>query len=254
MSFSTDGSLDMRPSNGVLKVLKPNVQEQLEEELEIWSDLAAFVDERRECDGLPLLRSTEIFQTVRELLANEARLDLEQLHLEKAARFYADSDKIQIPVVLRYSTPRITAMERVFGSRVTDTEHLANGARKDLAGLVLKKSLWPDRSGTPSRRPSFTPTRMPETCFLRRTADWRSLTEASPDTWTRPSTGCTRTQSAREKEPQRARIVAAVLGAGRRGRGLDPRHGDRSKRLRRRAVSGQGLRHLPPSVRGSGEG
>jgi hypothetical protein len=109
MSFSTDGSLDMRPSNGVLKVLKPNVQEQLEEELEIWSDLAAFVDERRECDGLPLLRSTEIFQTVRELLANEVRLDLEQLHLEEAARFYADSDKIQIPVVLRYSTPRITA-------------------------------------------------------------------------------------------------------------------------------------------------
>jgi ubiquinone biosynthesis protein len=104
------------------------------------------VDERCECDGLPLLRCTEISQTVRELLANEVRLDLEQLHLEEAVRFYADSDKIQIPVVLPYSTPRITTMERVFGTRVADTDHLANSACKDLAGLVLKelvaKPIW----------------------------------------------------------------------------------------------------------------
>jgi ubiquinone biosynthesis protein len=144
--FSSDGSLDMHPSSGVLKVLKPNVQEQLEEELEIWSDLAAFLDERCECAGLPLLRCTEIFQTVRELLANEVRLDLEQLHLKEAAQFYADSQKIQIPILLPCSTPRITAMERIFGTRVTDTEHLADRARRELAGLVLKelvaKPIW----------------------------------------------------------------------------------------------------------------
>jgi ubiquinone biosynthesis protein len=144
--FSSDGSLDIRPINGVLKVLKPHVQEQLEEELAIWSDLAAFVDERCKCEGLPLLRCTEIFQTVRELLANEVRLDLEQLHLKEAARFYANSEAIQIPVLFPYSTPRITAMERVFGTRVTDTEHLAYGARKKLAGLLLKelvaKPIW----------------------------------------------------------------------------------------------------------------
>jgi ubiquinone biosynthesis protein len=144
--FSSDGSLDIEPPNGVLKVLKPDIEERLEEELEIWSDLAAFVDERCETDGLPLLRCKEIFQTVRELLANEVRLDLEQLHLKEAALFYADSNKIQIPVLLPCSTPRVTAMERVFGTRVTDTEHLSKGARKALTGLVLKelvaKPIW----------------------------------------------------------------------------------------------------------------
>jgi hypothetical protein len=54
--FSSDGSLDVRLANGVLKVLKPDINERLEEELEIWSDLAAFVDERCESDGLPLVR------------------------------------------------------------------------------------------------------------------------------------------------------------------------------------------------------
>jgi hypothetical protein len=51
--FSSDGSLDVRSANGVLKVLKPDINERLEEEREIWSDLAAFVDERCERDGLP---------------------------------------------------------------------------------------------------------------------------------------------------------------------------------------------------------
>ena len=121
--FSSDMSPDTLPANGVLKVLKPDIEERLEEELEIWSDLAESVDERCERDGLPLLRCKEIFQTVRSLLANEVRLDLEQLHLKEAGTFYADSQKIQIPVLLPCSTPRITAMERVFGTRVTDTEH-----------------------------------------------------------------------------------------------------------------------------------
>jgi ubiquinone biosynthesis protein len=144
--FTSHMSPDTLPANGVLKILKPQIEERLEEKLEIWSDLAAFVDERCQRDELPLLRCKEIFETVRTLLANEVRLDLEQLHLKEAGTFYADSQKIQIPVLLPYSTPRITAMERVFGTRVTDTEHLSDGARKELAGLVLKelvaKPIW----------------------------------------------------------------------------------------------------------------
>jgi ubiquinone biosynthesis protein len=139
-------SLDPPSANGVLKVLKPEIKEKLEEELEIWSDLAEFVDERCERDGLPLLRCKEVFDTVRELLAKEVRLDLEQIHLKEAAAFYADSRKIQIPGLFPCSTPQVTAMERVYGTKVTDTRHLSNGRRKDLAALVLKelvaKPIW----------------------------------------------------------------------------------------------------------------
>jgi len=144
--FAAGPSLGLGPTRGVFKVLKPQIQEKLEEELEIWSDLAEFVDDRCMRDKLPLLRCKEIFDTVRELLAKEVRLDLEQMHLKEARTFYADSRKIQIPALLPCSTPRITAMERIFGTKVTNTEHLSQTKRKELAGLVLTelvaKPIW----------------------------------------------------------------------------------------------------------------
>ena len=138
-----------QPRHGVLKALKPEIKERLEEELEIWSSLALFIDERCVQDGLPLLRCAEIFETVRELLAKEVRLDLEQAHLVEAAKFYADTDKVQIPALLPCSTPSITVMERVFGTKVTDAIHLSERDRKDLAALVLRelvaKPIWSNK-------------------------------------------------------------------------------------------------------------
>lgn len=142
-SKAADGN---RPSTGVFKVLKPEIEERLEEELEIWSELAEYIDERCEQDDLPPLRCREILKTVRQLLANEVRLDLEQAHLAAANEFYGDSEKVQIPMVLPCSTPRVTAMERVFGTKVTNAEHLPERQRKELAGMVLKelvaKPIW----------------------------------------------------------------------------------------------------------------
>ena len=57
------------PVNGVLKVLKPQIEERLEEELDIWADLADFIDERCMHDGLPPVRCGEVFATVRALLS-----------------------------------------------------------------------------------------------------------------------------------------------------------------------------------------
>lgn len=144
--FTTDETGGYGPVNGVLKVLKPGIEERLEEELEIWSELAELIDERCEHDDLPPLRCREIFDTVRQLLSNEVRLDLEQAHLAAAKEFFGDSVKIQIPAVLPCSTPRVTAMERVFGTKVTDAAHLSARARKNLAGTVLRelvaKPIW----------------------------------------------------------------------------------------------------------------
>jgi ubiquinone biosynthesis protein len=137
--FTSNELKDKQPGHGVLKALKPQIKERLEEELEIWSSLAVFIDERCKQDGLPLLRCAEIFETVRELLAKEVRLDLEQAHLTEAARFYADTERIQIPALLPCSTPSVTVMERVFGTKVTDAGHLSDKARKELAGLVLRE-------------------------------------------------------------------------------------------------------------------
>ena len=106
--FTAKGTDGCRPIKGVLKVLKPGIEERLEEELLIWSELAEYIDARCEQDGLPPLRGRELFNTVQQLLSNEVRLDLEQAHLGAAKAFFGDSSKVQIPVVLPCSTPRVT--------------------------------------------------------------------------------------------------------------------------------------------------
>jgi ubiquinone biosynthesis protein len=147
--FTTEESDTHGPVKGVLKVLKPGIEERLEEELVIWSELAELIDARCQEDGLPPLRCREILDTVRQLLSNEVRLDLEQAHLVAAKEFFGDSQKVQIPVVMPCSTPRVTAMERVFGTKVTDAEHLSETARKNLAGTILRelvaKPIWSTR-------------------------------------------------------------------------------------------------------------
>lgn len=126
------------PANGVLKVLKPGIEESLHEELEIWSKLGHFIDERCEHYRIPSLNYAESLATIRELLANEIRLDREQRHLAQAAEFYANSEKIQIPSLFPFCTPRITAMERVYGAKVTDTKNLSERQRRQLANSVIE--------------------------------------------------------------------------------------------------------------------
>lgn len=105
---------------GVFKVLRPGVEEQMHEELAIWSALGPFLEERCAVHGLPALDYRHTLDSVRRLLANEIRLDQEQVHLARAAAFHADSRRVLIPPLLPFCTPRMTAMERVEGWKVTD--------------------------------------------------------------------------------------------------------------------------------------
>lgn len=138
MPFTLSSAQSLGPSDGVLKVLKPGIEESLQEELTIWSDLGQFIDDRCEYYKIPPLNYAATLETIRELLANEIQLDREQSHLAQAAEFYAGADKIQIPTLYPFCTPRITAMERVFGIKVTDTEKLSQRQRRELANTVIE--------------------------------------------------------------------------------------------------------------------
>jgi ubiquinone biosynthesis protein len=138
MPFSWTSADPNRRCDGVLKVLKPGIEESLQEELAIWSELGHFIDERCEDYRVPPLNYAESLATIRELLANEIRLDREQQHLAQAAEFYADSERIQIPSVFPFCTPRITAMERVYGRKVTDTDSLSEDQRRQLANSIIE--------------------------------------------------------------------------------------------------------------------
>ncbi|MBL8415886.1 MAG: phosphotransferase [Propionivibrio sp.] len=110
------------PQRGVFKVLRPGVQERLNEELPIWSALGAYLEERCSEYGLPVFDYRNTLESVASLLANEVCLDREQIHLSQAAGFYANSPDILIPRLFPFSTASVTAMERVDGCKVTEQD------------------------------------------------------------------------------------------------------------------------------------
>lgn len=136
--FSLQPAPKGTPREGVLKVLKPGVEECLAEELAIWSDLSVFIDERCEHHGIPALHYAETLETIRELLANEIRLDKEQQHLAEAAIFYTNMESVQIPELMPYCSPRVTAMERIRGTKVTETDKLDDTIRRNLARTIIE--------------------------------------------------------------------------------------------------------------------
>lgn len=133
--------------HGVFKVLKPGIEQRLAEELAIWRDLGVFLEQEVQRLGLPDVGYRGILDSVRELLAGEVRLDREQAHLRAAAALYAADKQVVIPRPLPWCTPRLTAMERIFGVKLTDTT-LPAAERRRLAdtaiAALLGQPFWSD--------------------------------------------------------------------------------------------------------------
>jgi ubiquinone biosynthesis protein len=122
---------------GVFKVLKPGIAERLEHELALLEKIGEYLDERCAEFGIPRLDYQGTFEQVRGKLRKEVRLDLEQRHLAMAADFYAADAGVQIPALFPFCTPRITAMERIWGHKVT--EHRLNAySQSQLARRVIR--------------------------------------------------------------------------------------------------------------------
>jgi ubiquinone biosynthesis protein len=137
---------------GVFKALKPNAEERLLEDLAIWPDLGDYIEERSVSLGLATLDFRSLLDGVAKLLSNEIRLDREQERLEHARRFYADSPNVVIPELFPFCTPRLTAMQRIDGVKVTDSSVPA-GKRRRLAQTIvaalLAKPFWTAAAADP---------------------------------------------------------------------------------------------------------
>ena len=131
--------------HGVFKVLKPGVEAKLADELAILGELEGFLEERGRELGLPALDYRETLGTVRRLLLKEVHFANEQHNLRAAAAFYAGEPRVMVPRLLPWCTARLTAMERVFGGKVTDAP-LAPVDRRRLAdtlvSTVLAQPFW----------------------------------------------------------------------------------------------------------------
>lgn len=128
---SHDGKVD-----GVFKVLKPGIEERLQQELELLADVGAHLDDQCHRLGIPELEYEDAFAQVREKIAWELKLKQEQEHLRTASEFYASNSKVVIPAVLDYCTPRVTAMQRIYGCKVTDHQITDKSQTLKLANLV----------------------------------------------------------------------------------------------------------------------
>jgi ubiquinone biosynthesis protein len=126
--------------HGVFKLLKPGVETKLTEELAILADLGRFLEARSRHLKLPALDYRDTLKSVETLLACEIRLDVEQQNLRAAAAFYAAEPRVLVPQLLPWCTPRLTAMERVFGVRITDAA-LDDGRRQRLAATMMSALL-----------------------------------------------------------------------------------------------------------------
>jgi ubiquinone biosynthesis protein len=125
----------------VFKILKPGIEERLEQELELFENVGAHLDEKCNDFQLPHLDYRESFEQVRDKLRHETRLDLEQGYLGQARAFFMRDPRIQVPALLEPCTPRVTAMERVTGRKVTDQGLDSKCEKRRLAKLVVEAML-----------------------------------------------------------------------------------------------------------------
>lgn len=105
---------------GVAKLLKPGAAGLLAEDLDILGRLADSLDERWAAYGLPPLDYRATLDEVAGLLLDEVRLRQEQEHLRRAGRQFAGEPDVLVPRLLPFSTEAMTAMERMYGLKVTD--------------------------------------------------------------------------------------------------------------------------------------
>jgi ubiquinone biosynthesis protein len=129
------------PQRGVFKILKPGIEDRLEQELERLEEVGAGLDRRCDEFQIPHLDYRDTFEQVRDKLRMEIRLDLEQRHLIEAQTFYTGMPRVQIPVLLPECTPRITAMERLVGVKITEHQLASLTERRRLASLVVSALL-----------------------------------------------------------------------------------------------------------------
>lgn len=123
---------------GVFKLLKPGIEQRMDEELAMLETVGAHLDQSCRQLDIPRLDYEQAFAQVRAKLQEEVHLDHEQRHLKQAAITYQDDRRVQIPALWKHCTPRVTAMERVHGSKITEHRLTDDREKRRLADLVVE--------------------------------------------------------------------------------------------------------------------
>ena len=125
-------------SRGVFKVLKPNMEAYLLEELRILEAVAGFFENNRKTYGLQDMMVVDLFAEVRDDLVREIDLAAEQKNLAEAAEIYSSVHGVTIPQLFSFCTPTVTSMECIDGVRITEPDLSEGRQRNTLAKLTFE--------------------------------------------------------------------------------------------------------------------
>ena len=104
----------------VLKVQKPNVEKQVEEDLAILEEIAQRVDRS---NLLKNIKASALFEEFSYTIRNELDYTREGRNIDTFRRNFSKDDSVYIPKVYwEYTTRRVLCMEEVEGVKITDVE------------------------------------------------------------------------------------------------------------------------------------
>ncbi|MCP3887655.1 MAG: hypothetical protein GY702_02120 [Desulfobulbaceae bacterium] len=124
-------------NKGVFKVLKPEIEANLREELRILESVVSSLEQNRKRYALEEMKLTNLFQEIRGDLVREVDLTVEQENLNEASRIYDGVAGARIPELAPFCTQTMTSMEYIDGKKITDIKG-TKSQRQALARLVFE--------------------------------------------------------------------------------------------------------------------
>lgn len=130
-------------TEGVFKVIRPEAEEALQEELELWPGLGNALEKICDRLGLPRLEFSGPLSDAAQLVADEVRLEHEQANLKRAKELYRNVEEVYVPDLLPWCTNKVTAMSLIRGSKLSealpqDPIERRRIAEKLIDGLIAK--------------------------------------------------------------------------------------------------------------------
>ncbi|SLM28560.1 ABC1 family protein [Desulfamplus magnetovallimortis] len=126
------------PKPVVCKMVKPFIKKNMAAELALWGHLGEYLDENKDEWGLGNFQFKGTIDQVSWLLQNEVDLHLEQKNLEAVSKYYSAEPSVYIPQKMPFSTPNVTVMTRLDGTKITDVSHLSLKQRRSIAKKVTQ--------------------------------------------------------------------------------------------------------------------
>jgi predicted unusual protein kinase regulating ubiquinone biosynthesis (AarF/ABC1/UbiB family) len=121
----------------VVKVQRPNIRQQIAEDLEVLEDIANFLDDHTEFGHS--YQVIQIFDEFQKTIIHELDYQFEASNLESVRESLREFESIKVPMPVRdFTTRAVLTMERIEGKKLTDIQPLE---RMELKGASLADDL-----------------------------------------------------------------------------------------------------------------